>query len=224
MTRSVQGREAWERDYLKRGRRYGGSPPALPSLPPGSVVLEAGCGDGKTLSAMGKRFWEVLAIDFSPEAVRICTRAPFFPGMTCIIADMTALPLCKHSCDAVFLSHVIGHAREGERTEIAREAIRILKPGGCLFFRDFSLSDFRSGSGSLVEEGTRLRGDGIFTHYFTEQEIMDLFSDLSCSTLSEEVWAMKTKAGMVPRAEIAASFRKRTDPDDGTGMGVSQQP
>lgn len=223
MTRTVQGQEAWERDYLQRGRRFGGSPPDLPSLPHGSLVLEAGCGDGKTLSAMGRRSWEVLALDFSPEAVRICTRAPYFKGMTGIIADLTALPLCNQSFDAVFLSHVIGHAREKERKKIASETIRILKPGGCLFFREFSLGDFRSGSGSLTEEGSRLRGDGISTHYFTEQEVMTLFSDLSCRRISEEVWSLKTREGTVPRAEIIASFRKKTRPNDGVESGMSQQ-
>jgi ubiquinone/menaquinone biosynthesis C-methylase UbiE len=209
MTRTGQGREAWESDYLRRGRRFGGSPPDLPLMPAGSIVLEAGCGDGKTLSAMGRRSWEVLALDFSTQAVRICRRAPYFKGMTGIIANMTALPLCDQSCDAVFLSHVIGHAMEKERKMIASETTRVLMPGGCLFFRDFSRFDFRSGSGSLTEEGTRLRGDGICTHYFTEPEVVSLFSVLSCHTIHEEVWSQKTRGGIVPRAEIVASFRKR---------------
>jgi ubiquinone/menaquinone biosynthesis C-methylase UbiE len=178
-------------------------------MPTGSIVLEAGCGDGKTLSAMSMRSWEVLALDFSSEAVRICTRAPYFRAMTGIVADMTALPLCNHSCDAVFLSHVIGHAKKEERKMIASETTRVLKPEGCLFFREFSRFDFRSRSGSLIEEGTRFRGDGIWTHYFTKQEVMDLFSDLSCHAIYEEVWSLKIRQGTVPRAEIIASFRKR---------------
>lgn len=210
MTRSVRGQEAWERDYLTRGRRFGGSPPVIPSLPPGSVVLEAGCGDGKSLCAMANRSWEVLALDFSPEAVRICTRSPFFREITGIVADLAALPLCRHSCDAVFLSHIVGHAMEGTRKKIASEATRIIKPGGCLFFRDFSVCDFRSGSGTLVEDGTRLRGDGICTHYFTEQEVRDLFVDLSCRTIGEDIWSMRIRTGRVPRAEIVASFSKGT--------------
>jgi ubiquinone/menaquinone biosynthesis C-methylase UbiE len=157
---------------------------------------------------MGRRSWEVLALDFSPTAVRICTRAPFFRGMTGIVADLTALPLYNNSCDAVFLSHVIGHAKEKERKKIASETTRVLKPGGCLFFREFSRFDFRSGSGSLTEEGTRLRGDGIWTHYFTEQEVVDLFPGLSCHAIFEEVWSLKTREGNVPRAEIIARFRK----------------
>ncbi|NTU99885.1 MAG: class I SAM-dependent methyltransferase [Methanoregulaceae archaeon] len=223
MTMTGQGQEAWERDYIQRGRRFGGSPPDLPSLPHGSIVLEAGCGDGKTLSAMGRRSWEVLALDFSSEAVRICTRAPYFKGMTGIIADLTALPLCNHSCDGVFLSHVIGHAREKERKKIASETIRVLKPGAWLFFREFSRFDFRSGSGSLTEEGTRLRGDGICTHYFTAPEVTTLFSDLSCHTISEEVWSQKTRGGSVPRAEIVARFQKKISPNDGVEPGMSQQ-
>jgi SAM-dependent methyltransferase len=192
-------------------------------MPHGSIVLEAGCGDGKTLSAMSRCSWEVLALDFSPEAIRICARAPYFKGMTGIIADLTALPLCNQSCDAVFLSHAIGHARRAERKKIACETIRILKPEGCLFFREFSRFDFRSGSGSLTEEGTRLRGDGICTHYFTELEVMSLFSDLSCQTIHEEVWSLKTRGGTVPRAEIVASFQKKTIPNDGVESDMSQQ-
>jgi ubiquinone/menaquinone biosynthesis C-methylase UbiE len=214
MTGIVSCRDAWDREYLRRGRRFGRAPPDLPFLFPGAMVLEAGCGDGKTLSAMVSRRWQVLALDFSSEAIKICTRSPVLEGISYLIADAAELPVCGNSCDAVFLSHIIGHAPERERWAIARETIRILKRGGRLFFRDFSLEDYRAGTGTQVETGTRVRGDGIQTHYFSRPEVWHLFSDLSPVSIREELWFMRVRKERLRRVEIVAEFRK-THNDDG---------
>jgi ubiquinone/menaquinone biosynthesis C-methylase UbiE len=201
-------RESWDREYGSRGRRFGGAPPDLPALHPGAVVLETGCGDGKTLSAMVTRRWEILAIDFSREAIRLCGKNPALRTVSSLIADAGMLPLAGCSCDAVFLSHVIGHAPEAERAVIAAESARVLKPGGRLFFRDFSTKDFRAGAGTLTEPGTRTRGDGIMTHYLTEEEVRDLFTDLIPVFIREDSWVLRVKREELRRAEIAAEFLK----------------
>ncbi len=201
-------RESWDREYRSRGRRFGGAPPDLPALHPGAVVLETGCGDGKTLSAMVTRELEIIAIDFSKEAVRLCRKNPALRTVSCLIADAGMLPLEGCSCDAVFLSHVIGHAPEAERPVIASESVRVLKPGGRLFFRDFSTKDFRAGAGTLTEPGTRVRGDGIMTHYLTEEEVRDLFVDLIPVFIREDSWVLRVRNVELLRAEIVAGFLK----------------
>jgi ubiquinone/menaquinone biosynthesis C-methylase UbiE len=202
-------RESWDRDYRNRGRRFGRAVPNLPSLPRGAVILETGCGDGKTLFGMVNRGWEILAIDFSAEAIRLCRSSPALMKLCYLMADAERLPLKGCSCDAVFLSHVIGHAPEAERELVASESARVLKPGGLLFFRGFSTADFRSGSGTLVEPGTRIRGDGIMTHYFTGEEVRDLFADLIPVSVREETWVLRVKRERHRRAEIIAEFLKQ---------------
>jgi MPBQ/MSBQ methyltransferase len=204
----LEERDAWDRDYKSRGRMYGGAPQSLPSLAAGSIILEAGCGDGKTLNAMVSMSWEVLAIDFSTEAIRICTRNPLLSEMGFIRADMRALPFGEEMFDAVFLSHSIGHSLKPVRERIALEAARVLKSGGRLFFRAFSSGDFRAGTGTLSEPGTWIRGNGIQTHYFTVPEVLTLFSCLHRVEIREAGWRMTVRGRTLNRAEIVAEFMK----------------
>jgi SAM-dependent methyltransferase len=201
-------RDAWDRDYRSRGRIYGRAPQSLPSLAAGSIILEAGCGDGKTLTAMASMSWEVLAIDFSTEAIRICTRNPLLSGRGFIRADMRALPFRKEVFDAVFLSHSVSHSLEPARACIAWEAARVLKSGGRLFFRAFSSGDFRAGTGTLIEPGTWNRGNGIQTHYFTVPEVLSLFTCLHRVEIREPCWSLTVRGQTLKRAEIVAEFMK----------------
>jgi SAM-dependent methyltransferase len=201
-------RDAWDRGYCSKGRRYGRAPRDLPPLPAGSLILEAGCGEGKTIPAMVTRSWEVMAIDFSMEALMLCRRNPFLPDVTCIQADMRALPFREGVFDGVFLTHSAGHSLEPSRNDIAREAASVLKSGGRLFFRGFSTGDFRAGTGTLIEPGTWIRGDGIPTHYFTLAEVISLFSSLHQIEIREVCWNMRVKGRFLQRAEIVAEFVK----------------
>ena len=65
-------KEPWDKDYKSRGRLWGGSARRLPDLPEGSLVLELGCGNGKTLASMISRPWKIMAIDISFQALRLC--------------------------------------------------------------------------------------------------------------------------------------------------------
>ena len=66
--------KSWDSDYSTRGRLWGGGVRNLPDLPEGTRVLELGCGDGKTLSAM-PRSWRIAALDISLPALRLCSRS-----------------------------------------------------------------------------------------------------------------------------------------------------
>jgi SAM-dependent methyltransferase len=201
-------RDAWDREYRSKGRKYGRAPGELPHFPPGSLILEAGCGDGKTVTAMVTRCWDVVAIDFSMEALRLSQRNPLLPDIACIQADLRALPFRGEVFDGVFLIHSAGHSLEPSRNDIVREAARVLKYGGRLFFRAFSCGDFRSGKGTRIEPGTWIRGDGIPTHYFTLDEVVSLFYSLHMTEIRETCWTMRVKERLMKRAEIVAEFVK----------------
>ena len=151
---------AWDRDYRNRGRLWGGGAKNLPELYEGSVVLELGCGDGKTLAAMQGRSWDVTAIDISSEALRL-SHSALGTEVNLLLADARHLPFKGESFDAVFAFHVTGHVLQAEREQIAREVGQVLRPRGRLFFREFGAEDMRAGRGEEVEPGTFRRGGGV---------------------------------------------------------------
>ncbi|MCK9566770.1 MAG: class I SAM-dependent methyltransferase [Methanothrix sp.] len=197
--------KAWDKDYASRGRLWGGGVKNLPVLPEGSSVLELGCGDGKTLSALPVD-WKIVALDISQEALLLARRLR--DDVNLVLADAGRLPLREKSFDAIFAFHVTGHLLATDRSALAREAARVLVPGGRLFFRDFCELDMRSGQGEEVEPGTFRRGSGILTHYFSESEVKELFCDLPITSICMHCWNMRVKGEDLVRAEVEAVFIK----------------
>jgi|WetSurMetagenome_2_1015567.scaffolds.fasta_scaffold02287_9 MPBQ/MSBQ methyltransferase len=201
-------RAAWDMGYRRSGRKYGGAPQDLPSLIPGTRVLEVGCGDGKSLLAMAGRGWDIVATDFSREAIRISSGHQILCNVGFIQADARALPFRRESFDAVFLYHLLGHIPVKGRSLVTSETERILIPGGAVFLRVFSVQDFRNGRGNLVEPNTYLRGDGVRTHYFSREEVESLFPGLILTAIMNADWSMKVRGVQLIRSEIVAHFRK----------------
>jgi len=199
--------EAWEKDYLQRGALWSGTVHHLPVLPPGSRVLELGCGNGKTLSCMVQRCWEVTAIDFSPSAARMCKPiADTMPNGFACVADARWLPFAPSVFDGVIAIHVLSHLESSDREHAVAEAAGMLKKGGILYFTGFSREDFRSGKGSVAEPGTMRKGSGIITHFFTEQEVQDLFCSFHLQSITTKRWSLRVRGQDFPRAEIQALF------------------
>jgi ubiquinone/menaquinone biosynthesis C-methylase UbiE len=197
--------DAWDRDYRKRGRLWGGSAKDLPILPKGSVVLELGCGNGKTLTGMPTD-WRIAALDTSQEALRLCRTSA--PHADHILANACILPFRKSCFDIVFAFHVIGHMLLPSREALAREVARVLTRGGKLFFREFGAEDMRYRKGTEVESGTFLRGNDILTHYFTKCEVERLFNGLEPITVSTHGWKLRVKGQDLMRSEVEAVFLK----------------
>ena len=188
---------AWDRDYRNRGRLWGSAVKNLPDLPAASAVLELGCGDGKTLAGMSGD-WKIAAVDISREALHLCRVFAAEAGL--ILADASLLPFQKNSFDAIFAFHVTGHLRAPARCALAREAARVLRVGGKLFLREFAADDMRAGQGEEVESGTFRRGEGMLTHYFTEEEVRRLFCDLEPQSIHTHRWKMRVKGKDLTRA------------------------
>jgi len=204
---------AWNPEYRDKGRIWRGAPPKLPDLHPGSRVLELGCGNGKTLAAMMKRPWRIAALDLSPLAVRLGEKiAAFFQDppseADLLVADGASLPFQDETFDAVFAFHVIGHLRQGDRRRAAREAARVLKADGHLFFIEFGVEDMRAGKGLEVEPRTFRRGGGVLTHYFSEVEVLDLFDMLRPVSIRTDRRSTRIRGQDHLRAEVGAEFAK----------------
>lgn len=198
---------AWEREYCCRGNLWGGGVKGLPELSAGSEVLELGCGNGKTLAAMLSRPCRITALDISAKAVRL-SRLALEDKCALLVADACSLPFKNESFDAVFAFHVVGHMLISERKRLAMEASRVLKEDGQLFFRGFEKGDMRACAGVGPEPDTFVRGQGIATHYFSEQEVAALFSLLMPLSLRTSRWRMRINGEYRIRSEVKGVFKK----------------
>ena len=205
--------DAWDRDYRRRGRRWAGESRDLPGLETCTRVLEAGCGDGKTLRSLARLCQTppgegdplLVGLDLSRAALHLCARdLAGSPGIHLACADAARMPFAGSSFDAVLLIHLLGHVPTGTRRLVLREAERVVKTGGRVVIRVFSTRDFRCGKGDEIGEMTFLRGDGTFTHYFTKDEVLDLCSGLSVLSVRDISWTMRIRGRDLLREEIQA--------------------
>jgi len=124
-------------DFVHELVRWSG----LDQLPPGSRVLDVGCGIGGSARILARDYgFEVLAISISPgqiERARQLTPA----GLPCRFAvmDALALELPDASFDAVWTVEAGPHMPDKQR--FADELLRVLKPGGLLAVADWNRRD-----------------------------------------------------------------------------------
>jgi SAM-dependent methyltransferase len=209
----TDNRRVWESAYQRRGNLWGGGTLPLSGLQPRSRVLELGCGNGKIMAALSGRDCDVVGLDFSHAAVSAARAGnPGSPPCSVVLADARTLPFIPDSFDVVIARHIIGHMTRTGRGQIALEIMRVLGVGGMLHFSGFSCEDFRYNQGTLLEEGTFLRGNGISTHYFSADDARGLFPGLSCESLSESRWTLRIRGNDHQRSEIQAIFRKQKFP------------
>ena len=202
---------AWSLEYEKKGRLWGNAPsitpPGLPDSTSASdlVYLDLGAGDGKCFRGiLGIHSCiTLLAVDFSIAALRLCPQ-----HIQRICADAITLPFRDQVIDHIYAHHVLGHIPVESRTEAVAEMVRIAKPGAMIWVVVFERSDFRAGKGNVcTEEYTYLRGNGIMTHYFTEEELVQLFSCCTLMYTKIHRWDMQIRGVSYSRAMIEGLFQ-----------------
>jgi len=103
-------------------------------LSPGVRLLEVGFGRGEFLRECAKRGADVVAIDYSPDALEIAQQTMAeFPDADLRVADCKALPFDSRSFDRVYSGDVIEHQHWEDGVQMLTEMHRVLRPGGFLF-------------------------------------------------------------------------------------------
>jgi len=173
--------DAWQKLYSKHGIQYGGTGDIGPLdqiLKPGMMVLDAGCGDGKTTDILAKRA-EVVGCDFSREAlVSLQQQRGREMQADLVECELGSLPFADEKFNVITCVHSLSHMKEDDMSKAAKEIIRALIPGGYVMVEAFDLDDFRYGKGEEIERASFLRGNGIMTHYFQKGEVQMLFDGL----------------------------------------------
>ena len=102
------------------------------SLPPGTTVLEVGCGAGHTAVELARRGFDVECTDSSREMVSLTSEriadAGLSDAMTASVADVHALPHPAESFALVVAVGVLPWLHSPERG--IEELARVLRPGG----------------------------------------------------------------------------------------------
>jgi SAM-dependent methyltransferase len=136
--REVYERRA-EREYPepsspreRRWRKFEGVWELLSAALPCESFLDAGCGDGRHLVAVGRSAGRLTGLDISERILATARRALEAEGLEADLrqGNLEALPFPDGEFDLVLCTQVIEHLLEPERG--AAELARVLRPGGRL--------------------------------------------------------------------------------------------
>lgn len=94
-------------------------------LAPGRA-LDVGCGGGGNTGVLRDLGWRVSGLEYSPAAAGLATRR----GLDVVRGDARRLPFADESMDLVMSTDMWEHIDDDEA--VARESLRVLKPGGRL--------------------------------------------------------------------------------------------
>lgn len=182
-------------DQLLRGR-----------IPPGSIVLDAGCGGGRNLVWLLRNGYEVFACDQNPTAIaQVRAMAPNLPPSNFRVEPIEAMTFPESFADVVIASAVLHFAKDDAQFQAMVEAMwRRLKPQGLFFARLASSIGMEAQVRKL--EGRRHRlPDGSDRYLVDERYLLELTRSLNGDLLDP----IKTTIVQGQRAMTTWVLRKR---------------
>ncbi|MBS2938325.1 class I SAM-dependent methyltransferase [Nocardioides sp. J2M5] len=115
--------EAYARSFA--GLCAGAVPTMLDGLPPGTRLLDVGCGTGALVAEARRRGHDAVAVEADPEMAAL---AQGRLGDDVAVAALPDLPHAGAGFDAVTANFVLNHVDDPRAS--ARELVRVAAPGG----------------------------------------------------------------------------------------------
>lgn len=178
--------DRWNERYARRGEQ--GLLPApdpwlqrwLPLLAPArdSMILDLGCGDGRTCQFLAEAgFRQLIAADLSEEALCLCRQAAL--QATHLQLDLREpLPFPDEQFHVVIASLCLHYFPWQLTREIVHQIHRCVKAGGLLFIRLNSTADINHGAEGHPEiEPHFYLVDGEPKRFFDREDVERLFAD-----------------------------------------------
>jgi SAM-dependent methyltransferase len=135
------------------------------------TILELGVGNGKTLKTiLENRPKKVVAIDITNKAEMIKSSKVKY-----VIEDFLEFNT-KEKFDVVISYYFLNNFLKKDRLKAAEKMKSLLKKNGIILFEDFAKEDYRQ-KGKKIEEDTIQKQNGLICHFFTKNELKQLFGD-----------------------------------------------
>lgn len=166
----------------------------LPHRP--GIVLDVGCGDGRLTRHLARRARTVVALDLSPEMIRLARdRSSGCTNIEYRVADVLTTPLPPAAFDVVVSVATLHHLPLAETLGVLKTA---LSPGGTLLVQDvvdrsslrylprnavaYALQLVRGAAGARYCSSRQVRRlfrhHGIGEHYLTPRDVEQVYSSL----------------------------------------------
>jgi ubiquinone/menaquinone biosynthesis C-methylase UbiE len=102
------------------------------------VVLDVGCGNGRSLPKLNERFAprDLIGVDIDPDMLAAAARTAADAGIapTLLAGSSSRLPIASGTVDLLFCHQTFHHLVEQEQA--IREFHRVLRPGGIMLFAE----------------------------------------------------------------------------------------
>ncbi|KQK23710.1 uncharacterized protein LOC100844747 [Brachypodium distachyon] len=161
------------------------------------VVLEVGCGAGNTIFPLLSTYPDIFvhACDFSSRAVDLVKKHKDFrpDRVNAFACDITSEQLTEgmepSSVDIVTMIFMLSAVAPDKMPLVLQNVKNVLKHGGRVLFRDYAFGDLAQerlmSKGQQISENFYVRGDGTRAYYFSNEYLVDLFSE--CGFALEEI-------------------------------------
>ena len=151
-------------------------------------ILDAGCGEGRNAVYFINSGYQVFGIDQNETAIQYCrylskSLDPGYDSHRFQVGELENIPFHKEAFDAVICMAVLHFAKdEANFWQMIQEMMRVLKPGGTLWFR------MCTGFGGILEDSQSL-GNGRYLlpdgseRFVLSKEQMDRFQEFGLEFL-----------------------------------------
>lgn len=140
-----EGRSRRVAEYAEKMLRLAG-------FSPGQSYLDFGCGNGAAVVRLSSKLGlKVTGIDVDPEQIETAReKSGQTANVRFLTADGTQLPFDDNEFDFVGTHMVTHHIPDWQNA--LRQMLRVLKPNGCLIYKDFALPKWLASLGSKISK------------------------------------------------------------------------